>query len=190
MTITPVSLEEVLEALAAEPQIDRPILERYLRGYPQFADDIIDFSHQAFLFSHEDDGPLMASDQMRIDSALSQFHQAAARMAQPVLASIPPERQRALANNLGVPRQVILGFMERAIVASSVPAPFLRRLAQELNDSTEDVFDYLSQPRQTLLRAAKATDKPRGSEQVPFERMLRDAGVAEADIARLLIDDE
>ena len=190
MTTTPVSLAEVLEAFALEARTDRETLERYLRDYPQFSGELVDLSAEIFAFSHEEDGPLLESDHMRIHSALSQFQSAAVRAARTALERATPERQRVLANSLGLPRQVILGLMERAIVASSIPKPFLRRLAQELNGTTQDLLDYLSQPRQALFRAAKADHKPGGTKQIPFEQMLREAGLSEAEVSRLLADDE
>ncbi len=190
MTTTPISLEEVLEAFALEARSDSETIERYLRDYPQFAGEIIDLSADILAFSQEDDSPLLEPDHMRIQSALSQFQAAAARVARTALVRATPERQRALASSLGVPRQVILGLMERAIVVSSIPRPFLRQLAQELNATTQDLLDYLSQPRQAVLRAAKADVKPGGTMLVSFEQMLRDAGLSEADVSKLLADDE
>ena len=41
-----VPLEDVLLAFSVEPVHDRPTLERYLKHYPQFAEDLVDMSHE------------------------------------------------------------------------------------------------------------------------------------------------
>ncbi len=189
MNTTPISVEDVLEAFALEPQVDRPTLDRYLREFPQFTGELIDLSREIFLFSHEEEGPLLDSDRMRVNSALSQFESAATRAAQPVLARLSPERQRALANVLGVPRQVILCFMERAVIAKSVPMRFLSRMANELQSNAQELLAYLSQPRQAMARSAKAVEKPGSDEKVAFEQLLREAGVSEVETSQLLAED-
>jgi hypothetical protein len=182
-------IDDVLDAFALEPNIDKGTLERYLRDYPEYAAELVDFSHDIFKFEREEDRPLSAEDQMRINSASALFQEAAGRRQAFPLSVLPGTRLREIADALDVPRQVILAFVERAVLVGSVPKRFLNRMATLLESNANDLIDYLSQPRQTLARAHKADTKPGNAEQINFEQLLREAGVAEDKIGDLMEDD-
>jgi hypothetical protein len=64
--------EFVLDSFAVESEPGRSTLERYLRLYPEYAGDLIDLSRELSREIYEDDPPLSAADQARIDTAWSQ----------------------------------------------------------------------------------------------------------------------
>lgn len=189
MNTPEISLEEVLEAFLLEADSGPATLQRYLREYPQFSDELIDLSSEIFQFSLVEEGELLDADRTRIESVLAQFRSAASRAAQAALARLAPEKQRELSQALGVPRQVILAFVERGVVAGTVPGRFLARMADILRTSVQDIVAHLSQPPQRTVRYAKAKDKPQEAGQVSFEQLLRDAGVSEEKALELLRDD-
>ncbi|MHB1991394.1 hypothetical protein [Metallibacterium scheffleri] len=189
MNTPKISVEEVLEAFSLEADAGPATLQRYLREYPQFSDELIDLSSEIFQFSLVEEGELLDTDRARMESVLAQFRSAASRAAQAALARLEPEKQRELAQALGVPRQVILAFVERGVIASTVPGRFLARMSDILRTSVRDIIAHLSQPPPRAVRYAKADDKPQEAGQVSFEQLLRDAGVSEEKTAELLRDE-
>lgn len=189
MNTPKVSVEEVLEAFSLEADTGPTTLQRYLREYPQFSDDLLDLSSEIFQFSLVEEGELLDTDHARMESALSQFKSAASRAEQAALARLAPEKQRELAQALGVPRQVILAFVERQVILSTIPGRFLARMSEVLRTGLQDLTMHLSQPPMRSIRYAKADDKPHEAGQVSFEQLLRDAGVPEEKAAELLRDE-
>lgn len=189
MNTPQISVEEVLEAFSLEADASPATLQRYLHEYPQFSDELIDLSNEIFQFSLVEEGELLDTDRARMDSVLAQFRSAASRIAQNSLERLAPNKQRELSQALGVPRQVILAFVERGVIASTVPRRFLGRMSDLLQTSVQDIQTYLSQPPQRAVRYAKANDKPQEGGQVSFEQLLRDAGLSEEQAAELLKDE-
>lgn len=186
MTRPEATLEEVLDAFSMEAEMGSATLQRYLNDYPQFSDELIDLSNEIYQFSNVEQGELPSADRERIDAVLAQFRSGASRSLQPGLERLSPARQRELSQALGVPRQVIFAFVGRGVIASSVPGRFLARMAEALQSTVSDLRAYLSQEPQRAVRYAKADDKPLDPGQVPFEKLLRDAGLSEAQAAEFL----
>ena len=189
MNTQQLSMEEVLEAFSLEADTGPDTLQRYLREYPQFSDELLDLSNEIFQFSLVEEGELLDTDRARMESVLAQFRSVASRAAQAALERLAPEKQRELAQALGVPRQVILAFVQRSVIVGTVPGRFLARMSENLRTSVRDITAYLSQPPLQSLRYAKADDKPQEAGQVSFEQLLRDAGVSEEQTAELLRDE-
>jgi hypothetical protein len=63
------ALDDVLDAFAVEPTPGRDTLERYLRHYPQFANELIDLSRELHREVPAETGPESAEDQARIEAA-------------------------------------------------------------------------------------------------------------------------
>jgi hypothetical protein len=183
------NLEDVLVAFSVEADAGSATLQRYLNDYPQFSDELIDLSNEIYQFSHVEQGELPSADRERIDAVLAQFRRVASRSSQPSLERLAPARQREHSQALGVPRQVILAFVERGVIANSVPGRFLTRMAEALQSTAPDLHAYLSQDPQRAVRYAKADGKPLDPGQVPFEQLLRDAGLSEAQAADILRDE-
>jgi len=91
------------------------------------------------------------------------------------------------AKTLGLPIQAGLALRERRIDASTVPSRILEKLAQVLKTTIAVLHSYLALPPQvSQLRASKSSTKPTAAEKVSFERVLRDAGVDEEALSKLL----
>ncbi len=182
------TLDDVLEAFAMEPSLDRNTLQRYLRDYPDFATALIDYSQEIFQSQQEADRPLDAHDRARVDSALARFQTVAAQ-AVPALAQMNAGKLGELARLLTVPHQVVLAFRECGVIVNSVPRRKLIVIADFVGASLQDLTSYLSLPKRSLARSFKSDDKPSNTEKVTFERLLRDAGLADGEIERLLVDE-
>lgn len=189
----PLSIEDVLDLFLMEEEHGAEVLARYVRAYPEFAVQLIDLSRLIASSDVDNDRPLSATDQSRIDAAW--IAHAAAGPANPPngdpFTALSGDRSKALSLTLGIPRQVITCFRERKIDPSSVPNPILQRFADELDVPLAHVIAAMRQSAQPSMgRSYKAVGKPGAGGQVSFEQVLIDAGVPEADRARLLAGDD
>lgn len=182
-------LEDVLDAFAMEETHAKVTLDRYLTAYPQFAGDLIDLSRELLRADPPSEADLSAADLGKIDAAWMKHAAAEPKAATDPFASLSPTRSREIAIELGVPRQVVTSFRERRIQAASVPTGFMKRLAKALAVSVDTVVARLTPvPIPGLARSYRSDSQPRPVAQLSFERVLIDAGVSDADRARLMTD--
>lgn len=193
MTIrpTPTSLDDVLDSFQMEEVHDGGVLARYVEAHPQFALQLIDLSRLIATPEADDQEPLSALEKSRIDAAWI-VHKAAGpefpKGANP-LDALVGEQGKALAVRLGVPRQVVTCLRERKVDPARTPRPILRTLSDSLGLPEAHVIAAMRQPPASATgRSFKAHEKPATTGQVSFEQVLIDAGVSDADRARLLTD--
>jgi hypothetical protein len=191
MTMTPPeptpSREDVLGAYTVEADHGRTTLERYLREYPQFTADLIELSSELAQEGDISTAPLGAEEQALIESAW-QRHIAAGRPA-PVdpLASLSVPELRAIAQQLGLPRQILAAFRERRVLPESVPRWLAERLAGLLGTPLDEFLNLLARaPTLQTTRSYKADVQPQAQPQVSFEQLLADACVPPDQRVRLL----
>ncbi|MBB3978390.1 hypothetical protein GGQ64_003624 [Rhizobium azooxidifex] len=183
----PLGLQDVLDEFMMEDDQGSEVLARYVREYPQFAAQLVDFSILAASDDSDDQRELSAIDQSRVDAAWIAFSAIDISPASDPLAKLTGEKGRSVAHALGVPRQVVTCFREHKVIATSVPDDILRLFADELEVPMAYVISAMSQPLAGFGgRQFKADGKPSAGEQVSFEQVLIDAGVSEADRSRLL----
>lgn len=184
------SLEDVLAAFAVEQDADRTTLERYLRKYPQFAEDLVDLSQQLSRVILDESKTLSTEEQALIDAGWKRLSEASPAPAADPLATLSVHGLRALAQALDVPRQIITNFRERKVVISSVPRRFITRFAAAVNVPIDQLMDAWSSdtPTATYARSYKSDGKPT-AQQVTFEQILIDAGLSPSRRAELLSED-
>lgn len=183
----PLGLQDVLDEFMMEEDQGSEVLARYVREYPQFAKQLIDFSILAA--SDDDQSELSAIDQSRIDAAWIAFSAIDTNdtPASDPLAKLSGSKGKSVAEALGVPRQVVSCFREHKVIATSVPDDVLQIFADELEVPMAHVIAAMSRPFGGFGgRQFKADGKPSNGDQVTFEQVLIDAGVSEADRLRLL----
>lgn len=188
------SLDGVLEQFMMEDAQDTAALERYVRDYPQFALQLIDLSRLIATADaeEEDDQPLSATDQSRIDAAWITHKAAAPASSQDddPFATLTGAKGKAVADRFGVPRQVIVCFREHRVDPSTVPTPIARGFAEEAGVPLAHVIAAMQRPViMATGRNYKADGQPGAEGKMSFEQILIDAGVPDADRARLLADD-
>ncbi|TPG04135.1 hypothetical protein EAH88_18680 [Rhodanobacter glycinis] len=182
------SLDEVLDFFAMEPNPNPDVLGRYLADYPQFAEELVDLSHEIFRLSLTQERELTSQDNSRISSAWSVLQAGIGKPVPDPLANLSSSTMGELSEALHVPRQVILAFWEKRIAPASVPLRFLERMARVLDASVQSLIHSLSGAQQSLARSHKADDKPvADGDKQDFEQVLREARVPEEEIASLLI---
>jgi hypothetical protein len=183
------SREDVLYAFAVGSHSGRD-LEQYLRDYPQYAAELIDLSHDLSRDVCEDEMPLSDKDLALIDKAWLQHVAAVPQEGIDPFATLSVAEQREVAQRLDVPRQVIIAFLEHRVEPTSVPPPFLERLAAALNSTVEILKNaFALPPKPDLARSYKADARPDDHAQVTFEQILLEADVP-SDKRALLMADE
>jgi hypothetical protein len=185
----PLGLQDVLDAFMMEDDHGSEVLARYVREYPQFAAQLVDFSILAASDYSDDQSELSDIDRSRIDAAWIAFSAIGTNdtPASDPLAKLTGEKGRSVAHTLGVPRQVVTCFREHKVIATSVPDDVLQVFADELQIPMAYVIAAMNQSFSGFGgRQFKADGKPSAGEQVSFEQVLIDAGVSEADRSRLL----
>lgn len=187
------TLEEVLDAYAVEAIHDRATLENYLRDFPQFAEELVDLSREVSRVVEYDESPLSEIEEALIENAWRNHVQPVAQSADEIdpLANLSVPELREVAQQLGVPRQVITAFRERSVKLESVPKSFLEAFANALSCTMDLLLNVASASSgQGLSRSYKAEIKPNAGEAISFERLLIDAGVPEDKRIELLSEDD
>lgn len=180
------SRESVLDAFAVESEPGRSTLERYLRLYPEYAGELIDLSRELSRETYEDASPLTAADQALIDAAWSQHAKAMPGPAADPFAALTVDDWRGVARGLDVPRQVVTALRERRVAFMSIPRLFLRRFAEAVRTSVDELEAFWGPAQLVGARSFKADGKPTAGDQVTFEQVLIDAGVPAEKRAQLL----
>ena len=182
------SREDVLDAFSVEPRSDRETLERYLRSYPDYAEDLVDLAQELSRDLREDEAPLSVEDRTLIDAAWRRYSADSTKDVADPLVALSTAALREVARRLDVPRQIVAAFRERRVILASVPKPFLARLAQAVNSSVDKLAALWSEatPTPAAARSYKAEVKPIAAEPVSFEQLLIDAGVPEDRRAELM----
>jgi hypothetical protein len=185
------SLEDVLNAFSVEDASDNRVLARYLKEYPEYAEDLIDLSREIHRTGVENDSQLPAQDKSRIEAAWRHFSEAVAVVVADPLAALSVTEIRQVATTLGVKRQVLAAFREHRVIVDSIPARFLSRLASTAKTTVEELRRALSVPL-TLspARSYKSNAPPEEGGPVTFERLLIDAGHSEAERSELMSEGE
>ncbi|WP_338834553.1 hypothetical protein [Bradyrhizobium septentrionale] len=174
-----IPLEDVLLAFSVEPVHDRATLERYLNHYPQFAEDLVDMSHELRIGGRGVSGSV--EDDATVQRALKQLIGAAAQVSGAAANPFDAFRGLAfaeLADTLRVPRSILIALRDRLVIESSVPPAFAIRLARSARTTVADLMAYLQQPPVLAATANyKADQKPSTSGKVALDALLDASGV-------------
>src|SRR4051812_28096708 len=188
------SAEDVLFAFSVEPRHDRETLERYLKSYPQLADDLLDLSHELRISASLGPAGVLAEDEASLRAAWQQYS-AVAPQGVPS-ASVGDLFNRfkgrtfvALAEELLIPRSVLVALRDRLVLPSSIPTGFIRRFAQAADATIEAVQQHLALPPVTSAAVNfKADQKPETQAQIPFETLLAQSDLTQEQVTALQKD--
>lgn len=185
----PPSKEDVLDALAVEPDIDRQIIERYLSDYPDYAEEIVDLAAELTMADTNDPVSLSPDEEALIDRAWNKFTKSSATVELNPFANFAAIDLKKIAAILGIKRSVLTAFRECSVIAASVPGRFLRSLAEAMGIEIKVLLAHLNRPPVALAREFKSEIKPQEAKPVSFEQLLIDAEMSETDRQRLLKED-
>lgn len=178
------SADNVLRAFAMDFELGAGVLQRYLTQYPEHAVALVDLSIELSR-EFDDDTPLSTTEFDLVARGMARLRENA-----PTLQSLQAMPAKVFADAikaLSLPMQVGVAFRERRIDVATLPKRVLARLAEALQTSTETLLSYLSLPPEvSQARARKSAIKPEPPKKVPFETVLRDAGIDEQSISKLL----
>lgn len=186
--------EAILYAFAIEPSHDRLTVERYLRQYPDMAEELIDIMSARRL---REAAGVQGSDAVADPNwaeAWEQFRQCAPKGASPDEAVNPFIAFRGqafakLADTLDVPRSILVALRDGLVVASSIPEQFVDRLAEAMGSSIAALRGYFANPEVSLQgRAFKSDDKPSHQGQMTFEELVLRTQLSVEQRQRLLED--
>lgn len=181
---SPVTREDILGAFAMEFEPGTGILERYLSQYPEYSLQLVDLSRELSR-EFDDDRPLSADDLASVKAGIRRLQERTATLQS--LLEAPAKMFTNAAKALDLPIQAGLALRERRIDVSTIPSRIIEKLAQALKASVVVLHSYLALPPQvSQIRASKSSTKPTAAEKVSFERILRDAGVDEETLSKLL----
>lgn len=174
--------EDILLAFSVEPSHDKATVERYLALYPHYAEDFIDLLGELRsppVLRHsvvEDEGA--AKRAWNAFTATPLPSDGAASIANP-FASFTGPTFVALAEGLRVRRSILIALRDRLVHASSIPAPFLNRLARATEFPAEKLLSYLNLPAVVPVGASyKANEKPAAPAKIDFEKLLDNSGIS------------
>ncbi|OHV95086.1 hypothetical protein AKG95_22675 [Janthinobacterium lividum] len=119
-----------------------------------------------------------------VDRALTAVEQA--NIISDALNTLPVNRQREVATNLGIRRTVFAAIAENRARVQTIPKRFLEKLSHEMGASFEVMVLALSGPVRFASAQHKSDQAPELPNQVTFEQLLRDSSMAENEIADLL----
>ena len=174
--------EDVLYAFAVEPKHNRETLERYLKDYPQFSDDLIDLSAELRLQQNRPAtsaepiaDPTCESEWTTFTSVVSN----ASALANP-FAQFRGQAFASFCNALRLPRSIVTALRDRLVEPTSIPAQLVKSIS-ELSDATiESVEEYFAQPPTTLATMEfKANQKPVEIERTTFEKLVEGSELTE-----------
>lgn len=93
---SPPSLEDVLDAYSVEEDTGSATLQRYLRDYPEYAEELVDLSRELSRFSAHCSEPLTADDHALIDEAWKRHPAGASQTTDDLLAALTIDELRNL----------------------------------------------------------------------------------------------
>jgi hypothetical protein len=187
---SPAERSDILDAFMLEREHGKDTLEGYLRAYPQHAAALVDLSRELARNDESHDLPLTPAEQSRIDAAWVAHKAAAPATEADPLTAMTAQMNKAIAQCLGVPRQVVSCFRDRKVEPVSVPRPIMALFAEMMEIPLFQFQDLLGQsPALSPAKSYKADGKPGNATKASFEQILIDAGVSEDDRNRLLADE-
>ncbi len=177
------SRDDVLNDFSIEFDYSKETLLKFVREFPEYANDLVDLSIE--LFREVDESrPLTLENKVSIQSAMDRFRNELALQQEPV--NIAPQLFLNAANELQLPRQVLMAFGGRRVELASIPLHFLEKLAGILKVTITQLQAFLSLPPQQPQRSYKSNVKPTASDKVSFEKVLRDALIPEEKVQEII----
>lgn len=179
-----ISADDVLRAFAMDFEPGAGVLQRYLARYPEHSVALIDLSMELSR-EFDDAAPPGAPEFDLVAAGMARLRKNVS--TQQSLQAAPAKVFTDAVKALSLPMQVGVAFRERRIVVGTLPQRVLAKLAEALQTSTETLLSYLALPPEVSQgRARKSAVKPEAPKKVSFETVLRDAGVDEQSISKLL----
>lgn len=185
--------ETVLYSFAVEATHDRETLERYLKRYPELAEELIDLTSELRL-GEALGTPVSTAADASWEAAWNEFRGCSAEAAPdgataPAFSFPKAEAFAKLAAAVDVPRSLLAALRDGLAVATSIPDRFVGRLAAAADVSAAAVREYLRNPLPGLAsRAFKSAEKPSLQPQTTFRELVENTEMSDEQ-RRVLIQE-
>lgn len=182
-----ITADDIMRAFAMDFDPGAHVLQRYLAQYPEHSVALIDLSIE-LIREFEDDRLPSAEEFDFVTAGMARLWESAITLEE--LQTAPAKTFTEAFDLLILPMQVALAFRERRIDVATLPQRVVAKVAEALTTSTETLLSYLMLPAMApVTRAKKSTIRPIAPEKVSFERVLRDAGLDDQSISKLLCEE-
>lgn len=185
---------------------DADLLDEYVREFPQYAEELVDFAVSLALDAPQDEAPQLVADPQyvspAVSRAMSRFHNYlhAAHQAEttPAQQSVPHsivnpflalsrDALRTLAAQLGANALFVVRLRDRQIAPDTFSKEFVRLVADKLGASVDVVLAHFWAPADKAApQFLKANGKPEPAKQQSFEDAVRASGLTPEQEQRLL----
>lgn len=204
-----VQLRDVLYAFSmAKPVPDAPLLDEFVKRYPQYAAEITDFAIEVAIDAAGDDkieadnagttvSPAVSRAMSRFQNRLFEVQHgkaagatAASAVASPTenpFAALDRTAFRGLANRLDVSTLFVTKLRDRQIDPNTMTAGFRKRVANELSVPLDVIVAHFgARPEGQAPQFYKAEQKPTTVAQQSFEEAVRSSGLTEEQQRHLM----
>ena len=183
--------EAILYAFTLEAADSKGVLERYLKKYPELAEDLVDLASELRLGEVLETSSTNPIPDPGGEAAWKEFlackPEAAPAAVQNPFARLKGEAFVKLAEALNVPRSFLTAFRDGLVVATSIPEKFIRRFAKAASESIESVRYCFSNPQPIALEF-KSDGKPARQGQKTFRELVESTEMTEEQRQLLLGD--
>ena len=181
-------LEDVLETFMLDAD-EQGALARYLSDYPQFKAELLDLAHQMARDEPDELPPIGDPCKDAIRRGWEKLSASWPATDRNLFADLSPADYGRVAKELSVPRQILAAIRDGRVLVPTIPAGFMRHLADALRGSVEELASSIG-GRTASVRSYKSEQRPESAAAVSFEQALMDARVPEDERKRLLADDQ
>lgn len=171
--------EAILYAFASEASHDRSTLERYLKEYPDLAEELIDLSSELRVSEMLASQPARDEADPGLEAAWKEFlgckpQSAPSSGAVDLFARYRGAAFVKLADALNIPRSILMALRDGLVDASSIPKGFIRRFAEATETPVDVVRPSLAHALETPTALAfKSDTKPSHRGQTTFRKLVQ-----------------
>jgi hypothetical protein len=194
------TLDEVLEGYAIETPTgnDMQILQKWMKWYPQYAEQLQDFAAARAILRHAPEEDLSAEEEARYREEGLQIlrdflgKKKAAQEVLPGLAAVAAEKglkKPELAEKLGLSLSLLVYLDKKRLVFSTIPKSLIKKIADVLEVAEQSVSAYLNQPPDFQAQASfKAAIRPELSQPKSFSDAVREDQTLTPEEKKKLLD--
>ena len=178
-----VSLEDVLHGYAYEAgdENNPDVLDKYVKKYPQFYDELTEFAASRSLLKHSPEAELTEKEEQRYwHMGVEQMHtflkkKPAAIESLNALAEEQGMNKKAFAAALGVTISLLMYLEKRRLRFASIPSQFIKQIAESVKEKEESVAAYLrGGPELSTQASFKAEGRPRAGAARDFLDVVKE----------------
>lgn len=181
--------DDVLYAFAVEPNRNRETLDRYLKKYPQFSNELIDLSSELRLDVSRRTTTAEPINDPGCEGAWTTFASVApnvSALANP-FANFRGQAFVTLCSSLRLPRSIVVALRDRLVEPASIPVLLVEAISRLSDATSEAVQQYLSQQPTTMTTMEfKANRKPVEIKQTTFQKLVDSTELSEDERAAVM----